>query len=142
MSNNVKLHFCKSKTIGGLLIRLITFSQYNHVAIEVNGLVWDSTLEHGVRVGEKDKFKEQYSVVDVFNVEGVNSISVSNFLRRQLGKEYDWSALVALPFRKDWQHPERWFCSELVAAALSYGGWSDLIFPAYRVTPRDLRLFV
>lgn len=70
-----------------------------------------------------------------------------DFLRSQIGKPYDTSAIWSFYSKRDgrdWQAPDSWFCSELMAAALSEYG----IFPQHmaesfsRVTPRDLMLLI
>ena len=48
------------------------------------------------------------------------------FMRSQIGKPYDALAIVAFAAGRDWQEPDSWFCSELIAAALVEAG----IFPA------------
>lgn len=55
----------------------------------------------------------------------------------QLGKPYDWSGVVALPIKRDWQEPDSWFCSELVAQSLHLDGLLD-VPQASRVSPGDL----
>lgn len=65
-----------------------------------------------------------------------------DFLRAQVGKKYDWRAIVSFFGSRDWQEPDSWFCSELMAAGLSACGF----FPQHmavkfdRITPRDLLL--
>lgn len=64
------------------------------------------------------------------------------FLRDQIGKPYDWTAIASFYSQRDWQEDDSWFCSELIAAALAASG----AFPATmavkfsRITPRDLML--
>lgn len=66
------------------------------------------------------------------------------FLRAQLGKPYDFIAIAGIAIGRDWQSAERWFCSELIAAALCQCG----VFPPHlatelnHVTPRDVLLIV
>lgn len=66
------------------------------------------------------------------------------FMRSQIGKSYDFIAIASIVIERDWQDTDRWFCSELVAAALSHCG----IFPPQlatefnRITPRDLLLIL
>lgn len=66
------------------------------------------------------------------------------FLRAQIGKPYDLTAIAALVLGRDWTEADSWFCSELQAAALVHAGW----FPAApatafaKITPRDLLLMV
>jgi hypothetical protein len=66
------------------------------------------------------------------------------FLRAQVGKPYDLESIVALVARRDWQAPDSWFCSELIAAALVACGWftAPLATEFNHITPRDLLLIV
>lgn len=66
------------------------------------------------------------------------------FLRAQRGKPYDMTAIAALIAERDWQEPDSWFCSELIAAGLMACGWfaSSLAATANKITPRDLLLIV
>ena len=67
-----------------------------------------------------------------------------DFLMAQVGKPYDGWSMVAFAFERDWQLPNSWFCSELIAAALAECG----IFPHHlaigfnRITLRDLMLII
>jgi hypothetical protein len=58
----------------------------------------------------------------------------------QDGKPYDWRAILAFAFDRDWRACESWTCSELQAWALERGGFflQPLILPASRITPGDL----
>jgi hypothetical protein len=64
--------------------------------------------------------------------------AAQKFLEAQLGKDYDWMALIALPFRRKWQAPHKWFCSELAAKAVQFSGRKLNRLPEWRATPRDL----
>ncbi|MFN4115636.1 MAG: hypothetical protein ACK4F7_03940 [Inhella sp.] len=44
------------------------------------------------------------------------------FVRAQVGKGYDYLAVLGVPWRSAWDDPRRWYCSELVEAALATGG--------------------
>jgi uncharacterized protein YycO len=134
-----KIHFVASSTPGGLIIRLFTFSRWNHVAIEVDGVVFEA-LSGGVQeVAAKDYIK-RWKRGETVPVDVPDKAAAVSFLRDQLGKRYDFGALLALPFRKNWHTRDRWFCSELVAAALEQGGRPKMRIKSYRVTPRDLWL--
>jgi hypothetical protein len=67
-----------------------------------------------------------------------------DFLRSQLGKPYDKTAILAFVAARDWQEKDSWFCSELQAAALVACGWfaSPLATEFNHITPRDLLLIV
>lgn len=133
------IHFCKSNTLSGLLIRLATFSKWNHVAIEIDGQVYDATGKFGVARWNKLKFLKLYDEISSRSVGG-DEVKARKFLESQLGKTYDFGALFALPFRERWQDTGKWFCSELAATALIKAGRSKFRIRESRVTPRDLWL--
>ena len=73
------------------------------------------------------------------------------YLRAQIGKPYDLGAIAELALgvirgpelpvlAAPWHDPARWFCSELIVAALVHAGLLPPGLPAAprRVTPRDL----
>lgn len=63
------------------------------------------------------------------------------FLRAQLGKSYDLTAIEALVAQRDWREPDSWFCSELQTAALESAGLLlELAADVWKITPRDLLL--
>jgi len=75
--------------------------------------------------------------------------SFHQFLRSQLGRPYDFEAIAALAVaplvgERNWQEPDSWFCSELIAAGLCHCG----VFPPKLATdfnhvlPRDVQLIV
>ena len=129
--------YCRSSGAVGFLIRLFTLSKWNHVAIEHKGNVIDSTFKAGVAVTSKEKFLKKYPVHAIRKINGVNEEVSWKFLKAQLGKGYDYKAIVALPFREDWQRDSKWFCSELAAAAIIKGGRKLKLKPE-RVTPGNL----
>jgi hypothetical protein len=59
-----------------------------------------------------------------------------NFLHAQLGKRYDFPAVLGFAFDRDWRDPDAWYCSELIAAALEKAA---IVAPIYsgsnKVTP-------
>ena len=59
------------------------------------------------------------------------------FLRAQLGKPYDTSAIWGFAFGRDWHNPDQWYCSELQTAALEAAGIlpKTLFLAANKVTP-------
>ena len=67
-----------------------------------------------------------------------------SFLKRQIGKPYDWRAILAFVFDRNWRNADAWYCSELVAAALEYAGVipAYIYAPANKITPDDLLLIL
>ena len=45
-----------------------------------------------------------------------------HFARQQIGKSYDYLAAAGVPWRTRWDDTRRWYCSELLEAALAAGG--------------------
>ena len=69
----------------------------------------------------------------------LDEAAVVAFLERTVGKGYDWLGLVRFALRIDRDKAGRWFCSELVHAALAAGGVTLLarVVP-YQVSPGDV----
>ena len=134
----IRIWFCRSKTLAGRLIRWVTFSRWNHVAVEINGLVYEADMLEGVRTVPVRQFKRMWTEVQYLDVYVRDQAATIRWLNQQLGKPYDFMAILALPFRATWQHPHKWFCSELVAKALAVGGLREFAIEKFRITPRDL----
>ena len=59
------------------------------------------------------------------------------FARHQVGKPYDYGAVLSFGWGAPWHDPAKWFCSELIAAALVAANL--ITVPAVRrVSPGDL----
>lgn len=64
-----------------------------------------------------------------------------DFLRAQVGKPYDVTAIAGLAFDRNWREDDSWFCSELMAAALETCGYLPALSAANNhISPRDLLL--
>lgn len=134
----IKLHFCRSNTPVGLLIQLATFCRWNHVAIEVNGTVYEADMLGGVRALPVARFRSMWAETEAREIEVADKVAAFRFLQDQLGKPYDRMAILAMPFNRDWQDPEKWFCSELAAGFLVNGGHQSFFMEKHRIWPRDL----
>lgn len=135
----IKVWLVASSDWAGRLIRLATFSRWNHAAIEIDGKVYESLVFGGVRTISAAGYAGRWKRAESVQVSLPNKQAATDLLTGKIGKPYDWAALFALPFREDWHDPDKWFCSELVAAALERGG-KPLRIKSHRVTPRDLWL--
>lgn len=134
----MRIAFARRAALGSWLIRLFTFSRWSHCAIIQGDAVIDATFWHGVRRSPLSEFLKHYEV-EVIDVHlGAFGEYADLWLEEQIGKKYDWTALVALPFRSNWHDPDRWFCSELVAAALRAGGRDLFRDDLARVVPQHL----
>ena len=61
------------------------------------------------------------------------------FVSAQMGKPYDTWAVLGLGAGRDWHSSDKWFCSELAAAALEIAGYiPKLPTGVWFVSPRDI----
>lgn len=125
--------------------------EYGYWATHAEALMPDGTLlgahaDGGVQARphdyDKDQFtKEMYVQIPASPEE---TDTFHSFLRSQIGKPYDFVAIAGIAMARDWQAQNKWFCSELQAAALCHCG----VFPSHlatefnHITPRDLLLIV
>jgi hypothetical protein len=123
------------------LIRWQTDGRVAHSALRNKGEVIEATPWRGV-------VKRPYALADAVWAEAYVIPSLSpahwnlawDFANAQLGKKYDWLGIFRFLTRNKDQNPKRWFCSELVFAALAYG-YLELLarVPAYKVSPEAIR---
>lgn len=135
----MQLIFARSHSPGSLLIRAMTFSKWSHVAMIRGGTVIEARWPR-VRITTLDAFKSDHSAWEYGALPVGNVDDAWDYAYDQIGKPYDVGGLLALPFQqRAWQSDERWFCSELVAAAANYAG-ARLFRDSERsrVTPGDL----
>lgn len=65
------------------------------------------------------------------------------FLRAQLGKPYDKTAILGFVVGRNWRNSDKWFCSELQAAAGEIAGlWPSLYAPSSKIMPGTLATVV
>ena len=136
-----------------LTSRVIRLAEYGFWATHVETLMPDGTLlgahaSDGVQARPKDYdrggFSRQLLVPIPATPEQTDEFHA--FLRSQIGKPYDFEAIVGIVAQCDWRNDKAWMCSELVAAGLCQDKVG--IFPPHlatefnHVTPRDLLLIV
>lgn len=133
----VTIHMAYSDTIRGALIRFFTWSKWNHVAIQINETVFDSTVERGVGMQSLKQFENEWKEIEPFSINIPNPQLAKKFLHEQIGKSYDITAIVGFIFKRNWSQDCCWFCSELVAKSLREGG-IDIKREEHRISPRDI----
>jgi uncharacterized protein YycO len=137
---NITLQFSTEKGIGSLIIRRMTWSEYSHVDIVMpNGDLLGARANGGVQIRKPGygKFTKVHHEVAVDAPD-----SVYEFAKSQVGKPYDWKAILNFGLERNWQEDDSWFCSELVAWTFMKAG-HPLLDPdvqLYRISPRDLLL--
>ena len=136
-----RLLFSTSNSPFSALIRAATWSHWSHVAIVDGETVIEATATAGVvrtplwRALARSK---HYALVDLPCADPLAAIAAA---AGEIGKPYDYSAILGLALRRDWQEDDAWFCSELVAWAFDVSG-QPLIRAemARRITPHHLWL--
>lgn len=136
----MKLLFTRRHHLGSAGIRIVTWSAYSHVdvimddgkligAIAGKGVI-ESSYEERIKAASK-------AVIMDLPVKEINEAMA--FLRRQLGKPYDWSGVLGIGLHRDWQEDDKWSCAELAAAAAAEAGQRpfDVEFH-HRITPQSL----
>lgn len=69
--------------------------------------------------------------------------SYYEFVKAQIGKPYDETAIAAFVFGRNWTEDDSWFCSELCSAALVFSGYvHQLSSPCNKIAPGDLCLVI
>lgn len=118
-------------------IRLATFSKFSHAALVLpNNLVVDSTLSDGVHTSTMEEFCKKYANIVMVDIPVPDEYAAVNFAIDQIGKPYDWTALVGMVVQRNWQEDDSWFCSELVEAILKAGGTHRFRDELSRITPQ------
>lgn len=126
------------------IVRWQTRSPYSHAALLLacGTRVYESYPGPGVRIRHLDR--EDWDNIDLFEVEGLTpdlSRQALAFCERERGKGYDWRSVLRFVSRTPARENGRWFCSELVYAALAHVNIHLLArIEAHNVSPGMLAL--
>ena len=131
-----KVIYARNTDLSSFAIRLFTWSKWHHVgAVMPDGkTVIESRFHGGVVTTDIDDFKSRYKEYRVAYLPVLDRRDHFSFLRSQLGKNYDKTAIISLALRRDWQETDSWFCSELIAKASGIYRHDSI----KRITPEDL----
>lgn len=137
--NVVQLLFTTTRWPASWLIRAGTWSAWSHVALVDGDQVIESVMGHGVRRVSLYSAIRRASRHALVNLPTRNPALIVAAAAAQIGKPYDYTAILGLGLHRDWQEDDAWFCSELVAWAFQQAG--EPLFRAEclrRVTPQHL----
>lgn len=135
----IRLLFSTSRHPLSALIRACTWSTWSHVALVDGDEVIEATAPAGVRRYPVLAAIEHAKRAAVVDLPCRDPASVIEAAASQIGKPYDYAAIVGIGLHRDWQQDDRWFCSELVAQAFEQAG--QPLFRGEvlrRVTPQHL----
>jgi uncharacterized protein YycO len=129
----------KGKSALSRAIRWRTWSEYSHAAwVLDDGSVieaWKDGVRHVLNIQSQHTPGTE---VDLFtlNLTTAQKWAIQDFLIRQVGKPYDYGAILGFLTRAKSENPEKWFCSELIFAACQSAGIELLKrIPAWKVSP-------
>lgn len=137
-TSSLKVIFTCGKNIGSPLIRFLTWSPWSHVAILDGDYVVEASYPRVRRTPFKD-YNKNHDPIEVCSFSCPDPQAAICFANQQVGKPYDFIALLGFLFHRNWADVRQWFCSELVACALEKGGrklFRDELLT--RVTPQHL----
>jgi hypothetical protein len=106
---------------------------FSHSASGGKGIYLSSLPGKGVCFHSEPAYKEKFVTLDV------DAAPVFEFMVSQLGKPYDWGGVFSLGIHRNWHDENKWFCSELLAAAINK---SKQMFSlaSNKIVPRDIDL--
>lgn len=119
------------------LIRWQTRGYYSHAAIRVSE---NECIEAWQGAGVRMKRITDWAGIDIFDVDATprQKIIAANYAAQQIGKGYDYLGVLRFVSRRQRNNPERFFCSELVAAAFEHAGSFLLRAEPWRISPSGL----
>lgn len=125
MTASLVIVYARSHTVGGLLIRHADrFGRWSHCGIVTpESTVIEARAFRGVVETPAAEFYARYPTVEFRNLDCPDPARGVLWARNQVGKGYDYAALLGLALRRgSWAEDDRWHCSELVEAALAEAG--------------------
>lgn len=130
--------YARSHTIGGLLIRYADrFGKWSHCGVVTpKKTVIEARAFHSVVETPLLEFFKRYSASEYRHFECPQPEVGLQWARDQIGKGYDYWALLGLALRRGtWAEDDRWHCSELVEATLMQAGKRRFIDAPDIITP-------
>lgn len=137
----MKVVFYSFANLSGALSRWSTRSDWSHV----DCLFDDGTVIGAMKEGVQRMYLSERLAgprkVKAYRIDIINlpkEYAAFEFAKEQVGAGYDWSGMVGmfLPAKQfELQDQSRWFCSELVAAAIEAGGVKIARYSNWRLSP-------
>lgn len=123
--------------IFGTIIKVKSNSKINHVALEIEGEgIFQSTGLKGVSHMWKDDKKPVITLECPFDKRSKDGLAFIRFLNLQVGKGYDFKAVLLGFWGKKCENTDRWFCSELTDTYFSVYLKKESILKT-TVSPKD-----
>lgn len=145
----INLQFSVCNDIGSWAIRQYDHGPWSHVdaVMPEGGLLGARNDEVGGKpagVQIRPAAYAQFSGTKIIGIPCSDAVQglFYNFLRSQIGKPYDQTAIAGFVFQRDWRAHDSWFCSELQATGMETAGafQHKLATPTAKLTPSGLYL--
>lgn len=129
--------YSRDHSLGSVLVRAGSWwAQWGHCGLVTpQGTVIEARAMNGVGEASLHNVQARSSKFTIVEVDCPDPAAAIAFARQQLGKPYDWGGIFGMVAREPWARDDRWFCSELVEAALAAGGRRRFRLDVTRVTP-------
>lgn len=117
--------FSRRTSLPSFLTRIFTGgARWSHCAIyDAERLeVIEALTFKGVVATPLEEWFQRYPSHQFVEIACENPALGLAFARAQIGKPYDYLAALGVPWRTRWDDPRRWYCSELLEAALDWAG--------------------
>lgn len=134
----MQMAFCRSSSPISWGIRVVTWSPWSHVAI-LNGNDVVEAVYPRVCTSTLDKLLAKYDEVQVVAMPCARPDLAWAAALSQVGKPYDVLADLGILIHHQWDHTDKWICSELAVWVIAQGG-TELFRPDLqgRITPGNL----
>jgi hypothetical protein len=117
--------------------------QFSHAITIIGHRAYEASMTHGCRAGTVDELMEGIAVYRDMDVWVPDIDAAKAFAEAQVGKGYDWSGAIGIPFTysEDWSDDSCWWCSDYSFAIILAGG-TRLLDPDVmkRARPIDLHM--
>lgn len=121
----VTIRFTSKGHIGSHIAALLAQSRdFNHCMLIDEAMVYEAVTLAGVRYVPMKVSMHGVVLYQDMDILVPDIEAMRAFLHSVLGAGYDWLGAIGLPVLRSgaWQDPARWWCSELILAALGAGG--------------------
>lgn len=141
----IKINFASQNNFLSTIIKMVTFSNYSHVELQINDICYGVNLNKGVHERTEQEFFSCYDTVETFSIKYMTDRKeaiIKEFMDNAVGAKYDYKSmmLLGLTHRKFSEDNDKWFCSEIIYTAFRKAKLSLINFymKPERVTPGDL----
>lgn len=137
---SLKVVFSRRTSLPSFLTRFFTGgARWSHCGIvdDAQGVVIEALMFKGVVMTPFATWMLRYPSSEHVDIACPAPEVALAWARQQVGKGYDYLGAFGTPWRSPWHVESRWYCSELVEAALANGGRLRWRLQKRGVTPME-----